>query len=131
YVGGILSFDLGYSYCNKRTVADMVSERLPATLLLTVTAFVLALVGGVGLGVFAATRVGTWADSLITVAALGFYATPLFWVGLMAILLFSVNLGWLPAFGMESLGVAMTSSQRAADVAHHLVLPATTLALFF
>jgi peptide/nickel transport system permease protein len=131
YVGGILSFDLGYSYRNKRTVADMVSERLPATLLLTVTAFVLALVGGVGLGVFAATRVGTWTDSLITVAALGFYATPLFWVGLMAILLFSVNLGWLPAFGMQTLGPPMTAGERVFDVAWHLVLPAVTLALFF
>jgi peptide/nickel transport system permease protein len=131
YVGGILTFDLGYSYRNKRTVADMVAERLPATLLLTVTAFVLALAGGIGLGVFAATRVGTWADSLITVAALGFYATPLFWVGLMAILLFSVNLGWLPAFGMQTLGTQLSAGERAVDVGRHLVLPAATLALFF
>lgn len=131
YVGNVLRFDLGYSYRNQRTVADMVGERLPATLLLTVTAFVVALGLGVGLGVMAATRVGTWADSVITVAALGFYATPLFWVGLMAILLFSVNLGWLPAFGMQTLGAQMTSWQRTLDIAHHLVLPAMTLAVFF
>ena len=131
YVGNVVRFDLGYSYRNQRTVADMVGERLPATLLLTVTAFVVALGLGVGLGVMAATRVGTWADSVITVAALGFYATPLFWVGLMAILLFSVNLGWLPAFGMQTLGTQMTSWQRALDIAHHLVLPAMTLAVFF
>lgn len=131
YVGNVVRFDLGYSYRNQRTVADMVGERLPATLLLTVTAFVIALGLGVGLGVMAATRVGTWADSAITVAALGFYATPLFWVGLMAILLFSVNLGWLPAFGMETLGPPMTGGQRVLDVAHHLVLPAMTLAVFF
>lgn len=131
YVGNIARFDLGYSYRNQRTVADMVGERLPATLLLTVTAFVIALGLGVGLGVMAATRVGTWADSLITVAALGFYATPLFWVGLMAILLFSVNLGWLPAFGMETLGAKMSGAERVVDVARHLVLPAMTLAVFF
>ena len=131
YVGNVARFDLGYSYRNQRTVADMVGERLPATLLLTVTAFVVALGLGVGLGVMAATRVGTWADSVITVAALGFYATPLFWVGLMAILLFSVNLGWLPAFGMQTLGAQMTAGQRALDIAHHLVLPAMTLAVFF
>ncbi len=131
YVGNVVRFDLGYSYRNQRTVADMVGERLPATLLLTVTAFVVALGLGVGLGVMAATRVGTWADSVITVAALGFYATPLFWVGLMAILLFSVNLGWLPAFGMQTLGAQMTSWQRTLDIAHHLVLPAMTLAVFF
>jgi len=131
YVGGVATFDLGFSYRNQRTVAEMVGERLPATLLLTVTAFVLAIGLGVTLGVLAATRVGTWADSLITVAALGFYATPLFWVGLMAILLFSVNLGWLPPFGMQTLGVAMTGWDRTLDVARHLVLPASTLALFF
>jgi peptide/nickel transport system permease protein len=131
YVSGVATFDLGFSYRNQRTVAEMVGERLPATLLLTVTAFVLAIGLGVTLGVLAATRVGTWADSLITVAALGFYATPLFWVGLMAILLFSVNLGWLPPFGMQTLGVAMTGWDRTLDVARHLVLPASTLALFF
>lgn len=131
YVGGVATFDLGFSYRNQRTVAEMVGERLPATLLLTVTAFVLAIGLGVTLGVLAATRVGTWADSLITVAALGFYATPLFWVGLMAILLFSVNLGWLPPFGMQTLGVAMMGWERVLDVARHLVLPASTLALFF
>jgi peptide/nickel transport system permease protein len=131
YVGGVATFDLGFSYRNQRAVADMVGERLPATLLLTVTAFVLAIGLGVTLGVLAATRVGTWADSVITVAALGFYATPLFWVGLMAILLFSVNLGWLPPFGMQTLGVAMNGWERTLDVARHLVLPASTLALFF
>ena len=131
YVGGIVTFDMGYSYRNQRTVASMVGERLPATLLLTVTAFILALGVGVGLGVLAATRVGTWTDSLITVAALGFYATPLFWVGLMAILLFSVNLGWLPAFGMQTLGTQMDAGDRLADIARHLVLPTVTLSVFF
>jgi peptide/nickel transport system permease protein len=130
YVGGIVQFDLGWSYRNQRSVADMVGERLPATLLLTVTAFLVALGVGVGLGVLAATRVGTWADSLVTVAALGLYATPLFWVGLMAILLFSVNLGWLPAFGMQT-PVAMAPGERVIDVARHMVLPVMTLAVFF
>ncbi|MBM3532258.1 MAG: ABC transporter permease [Alphaproteobacteria bacterium] len=130
YVGGVVTFDLGWSYRNQRSVADMVGERLPATLLLTVTAFIVALAIGIGLGVLAATRVGTWADSLVTVAALGFYATPLFWVGLMAILLFSVNLGWLPAFGMQT-PVAMPFGDRVVDVARHMVLPVLTLAVFF
>jgi peptide/nickel transport system permease protein len=130
YVGGIVTFDLGWSYRNQRSVADMVGERLPATLLLTVTAFIVALGIGIGLGVLASTHVGTWADSLVTVAALGFYATPLFWVGLMAILLFSVNLGWLPAFGMQT-PVAMGTGERIVDVARHMVLPVMTLAVFF
>ena len=131
YIRGVATLDLGFSYRNNRTVAGMIFERLPATLLLTLTAFALALAGGLLLGVLAALRVGSWADSLITVMALGFYATPLFWVGLMLILLFSVNLGWLPAFGMESIGQGLTGAARIADVAHHLLLPAITLGLFF
>jgi peptide/nickel transport system permease protein len=131
YIKGVASLDLGFSYRNRRTVAGLIFERLPATLLLTLTAFALALSGGILLGVLAAARVGSWADSLITVMALGFYATPLFWVGLMLILLFSVNLGWLPAFGMESIGQGLTGLTRLADVLHHLALPAITLGLFF
>jgi peptide/nickel transport system permease protein len=75
--------------------------------------------------------VGTWADSAVTVLALVFYATPLFWVALMAILLFSVQLGWLPAFGMTSVGAEYTGLAHVLDVAWHLVLPALTLGLFF
>jgi peptide/nickel transport system permease protein len=132
YVSGVAVFDLGYSYRNKRTVEDMLFERLPATLLLTMTAYAFALLIGVTLGILASTRVGRWADTAITIAALGFYATPIFWVGLMLILLFSVNLGWLPAFGIQTISTAMpTGFARALDVAHHLVLPATTLGLFF
>jgi len=122
--------DLGFSYREQRPVADMLFERVPATLLLTGTAFVIALVGGVGLGVLASMFAGRWTDSAITVLALFFYATPLFWVGLMAILLFSVTLGWLPAFGMYTVGANHTGLAHALDVAKHLIMPATTSALF-
>ena len=131
YVRTLASFDLGYSYRNKRTVASMIGDRLPATLLVTVTAFLFALGAGILLGVLAATRVGTWTDSAVTVLALGFYATPLFWVGLMLVLLFSVNLGWLPAFGMETLGAGYQGVDRVLDIARHMVLPSLTLGLFY
>ena len=131
YMRGIVTLDLGFSYRQKQEVADLILARLPATLLLTITAFVIAIGLGVLLGVLAASRVGTWTDSAITVVALGFYATPLFWVGLMAILLFSVQLGWLPAFGMESIGAGYTGFERVLDIAHHLILPAFTLGLFY
>jgi len=131
YVKGLLSFDMGYSYRQQRSVAELIGDRLPATLLLTLTAFAIAVGGGVALGALAAVRVGRWADSIITVIALVFYATPLFWVALMAILLFSVNLGWLPAFGMQSVGQNLTGLAAIGDVARHLVLPAVTLGLFY
>ena len=92
YLDGILHGDLGESHRQQRTVASLIAERLPATLLLTGTAFLFALVTGVALGAAAARRGGRWADSAITVLALGFYATPIFWVGLMLVLVFSV---WL------------------------------------
>lgn len=131
YVGNVLSLDLGVSYRTRRPVADMVLERLPATLLLTGAAFLFALVVGPALGVLAAVRARRPADSIVTVAALVFYAMPIFWVGLLFILFFSVTLGWLPPFGMRSLIPPSGDLARALDVARHLVLPALTLGLFY
>lgn len=131
YVSDIVTLDMGYSYRQDEPVAKLVFERLPATLLLTGTAFVLSILLGVLLGALAAARVGKWTDSLITVVALVFYATPLFWIALMAILLFSVKLGWLPGFGMFSVGADYTGFAAVLDVLQHLILPAATLGLFF
>ena len=131
YVSGIVQLDMGYSYRQQEPVAELIFERLPATLLLTGTAFLIAIGLGILFGALAAARVGRWADTLITVLALVFYATPLFWVALMAIVLFSVQLDWLPAFGMESVGADLTGIDYALDVGRHLILPALTLGLFF
>ena len=68
----------------------------------------------------AARFAGTWADTAITVLALIFYATPLFWVALMAILLFSVAMDWLPSFGYETVGANYTGLAHVLDVAAHL-----------
>lgn len=131
YVGKIVQGDLGFSYRQQRPVWDILAERLPATLILTLTAFLLALAAGVALGTLAAITVGTWADSAITVVALLAYATPIYWIGLMLSLLFSIQLGWLPAFGYETIGAGYTGLAHAADVARHLVLPVITLGLFY
>jgi peptide/nickel transport system permease protein len=131
YVKGILSLDLGFSYRQQMPVAQLIIDRLPATLLLTGSAFAVSLALGILLGALAARRNGRWTDTAITVLALLFYATPLFWVALMAILLFSVTMEWLPSFGYETVGAGYTGLAHALDVAAHLVLPATTLGLFF
>jgi peptide/nickel transport system permease protein len=112
-------------------VADLIFQRLPATLLLTLSAFVMSLLLGTLLGVIASARVGKWSDTVISVLALLFYATPLYWAALMAVLVFSVELNWLPGFGYETVGANHTGFARALDIARHLVLPATTLGLFF
>lgn len=131
YVKGIVSFDLGFSFRQQMPVSKLIIDRLPATLLLTLTAFAISLVLGVLFGTLAARFAGSWADTAITVVALLFYATPIFWIALMAILLFSVTLGWLPSFGYETVGGNYTGFDRVLDIAAHLVMPAMTLGLFF
>jgi peptide/nickel transport system permease protein len=131
YLKGILQLDLGFSYRQQRTVADLITERLPATILLTMTAFTIALVGGVVLGTLAARNAGRWIDSAISALALLCYATPLFWIALMAVLLFSVQLQWVPAFGMGTVGGDFEGLAHVLDVAHHLILPASVLGLFY
>lgn len=135
YLKGILHFDLGYSYRNKLPVLDLILDRLPATLLLMGCAFVFSLVIGVSLGVLASrsryTSRHKWLDSAIMSAALLLYATPLFWLSLLMIIFFSVTLGWLPAFGMESIGAHYTGWARVGDIATHLVLPVVSLGCFF
>lgn len=131
YVLKVAQGDLGHSFRQQRPVADVILERLPATLLLTGIAFAFALAMGVLLGSLAAMRAGRWADTFITTFSLLSYATPIFWVGLMLILLFSVQLGWLPAFGYASIGGGLQGIDHVADVAAHLVLPVLTLGLFY
>ena len=131
YVGNVLTLDLGQSYRAQRPVVDMLFERLPATLLLTGSAYIFALLVGPLLGALAAMRPRTIFDSTLMVIALFFYATPIFWVGLLLILIFSVNLGWLPPFGMQSLIPVSGTVGHVLDVAKHLILPAVTLGLFY
>lgn len=131
YIKQVSTFDLGYSYRQRSTVAALILDRLPATLLLTGTAFCLALFIGVTLGAIAAVRQGDWLDRLITSAVLIVYATPIFWVGLLGILVFSVWLDWLPAFGNASIGLQQSGIASFFDAAKYLVLPAVTLGLFY
>lgn len=131
YLGGVVQLDLGFSYRQQMPVADLILDRLPATLLLTITAFVISLVLGTLAGVLASARVGKWSDTIISTVALLFYATPLYWAALMAVLLFSVQLNWLPGFGYETVGGNYTGIERVLDIGKHLILPATTLGLFF
>jgi peptide/nickel transport system permease protein len=130
YLAHVARLDLGYSFRNDMPVMALIGTRLPATLLLMVSSIVLSFLLGLTLGMIAARRVNSAVDNAISVVALLCYATPLFWFGLMAIVLFTVKLGWLPGDGMYTIGVDRGWLGNALDVARHLILPAASLALF-
>jgi peptide/nickel transport system permease protein len=131
YLKQMVVLDLGFSFRHSMPVLDLILTRLGPTLLLMVTTFTFAVSAGIGLGLLAAARVGRWQDTLISVLALVSYATPLFWVGLMLIVVFSVKLDWLPTSGMETVGAFYEGWRRGLDVARHLILPALSLSLFY
>ncbi|APZ50648.1 ABC transporter permease [Salipiger abyssi] len=131
YAGDLLRGDLGYSFRNQRDVAGMIAERIPATLLLTMTAFGIALIIGVVFGMLGGWFRNTLLDRGLMIVTLVLYATPLFWLAMMFVLLFSVRLGWFPPFGMQSVLVPDAPLERMLDVGRHLVLPAFSLGLFY
>ena len=131
FIGRLLRFDLGLSAVQQVPVMDLIAGRMPATVLLMVSAISLAIGFGVILGVAAARRRGTWIDHVISVGALVFYAVPVFWLGLMLIVLFSIVLGVLPSGGMSEIGTSGSGVAHILDVLRHLVLPALTMALFY
>lgn len=131
YLKNVLTLDLGYSFRNSMPVAQLIFARLGPTLLLMGATLLVSVLSGVLLGLLAATAVNTWRDRFISVAAVLAYATPLFWVGLMLILLFAIKLDWLPTTGMEDVIAFNEGWDRVVDIARHLVLPTLTLSLFY
>ena len=131
YIKNLFLFDLGFSFRHNMEVLEIILDRLGATLLLMTTTLFLSVGVGILLGLFAAMRVNHWQDSLISILAIISYATPLFWVGLMLMVIFSINLDWFPATGMEDIIKFYTGWERLLDIAHHLILPSITLSLFY
>lgn len=131
YLKNVMFFDLGYSFRHEMPVSELIFDRMLATLLLMVSTILLAVGFGIVLGLVAAISLNTWRDTAISIFALITYATPLFWVGLMLIVVFSLNLGWFPTSGMENFAMFYEGWDRVWDIAHHLVLPTITLSLFY
>jgi peptide/nickel transport system permease protein len=131
YAKELVSLNLGYSFHSNASVFDLIVERLPATLLLMLPSIILAFSLGVLLGVIAARRLNSWTDAVISVVALCAFAAPLFWLGLMLIVLFTLKLGLLPSGGMETIGGPDDIWTHTYDVIRHMILPVLTLALFY
>jgi len=129
YLSKVLQGDFGYSLALGSPALIAVLERLPRTLLLMVFAIGVAFVAGIFLGVESARRPNTKWDYLITTVSLGGYSVPVFWVGLIFILIFGVILRWFPTIGMYTLGTTPTGISGALDVLNHLILPGMALAV--
>jgi peptide/nickel transport system permease protein len=131
YYRKILTFDLGYSFRNGGDVASLIASRLPATALLVGASLLLAVVLGVVLGWLAAVTPRRWVSGLVSVVTSIGFATPLFWIGLMLIVLFSIELHWLPTGGFYDRDADYEGWDFVFDVAKHMVMPVVSLAIFY
>jgi peptide/nickel transport system permease protein len=115
YIGDAVKGDFGISYISKRPIANEIMSRFPTTLILTVLSMFFACLIGIPIGILSAVKRYSLADFLSTSIALFLATMPTFWFGLLLLLLFSLQLGWLPSSGIGSW--------------EHYVLPTLTLAL--
>ena len=123
WLGQLLRGNLGFSLGVGRPVSELMSTALPATLLLSGTALFVSLVLAIPLGIAAAVYRGTWFDQIITSISFMGLSLPVFWYGLILIIVFSITLPWLPAGGMFTPG-----RESFPDLLAHLILPTVTLA---
>jgi peptide/nickel transport system permease protein len=132
FLGGAVTGDLGRSFVFNEPALQIILDRLPATLELAFAAMAIAIVLGIPLGLWAGLRPESIAGKTITAGSILGFSLPTFWVGLMLILIFAVQLGWLPATGrgetVEVLGIE--TSLLTLDGLAHVALPAFNLALF-
>ena len=131
YLSQVVQGDLGFSYYFNLPVSQMIAERVPATLLLVVSAVLLAFVVGTGIGVLSSRKPNGVLSQFITVLSLVGFAAPIFWVGIMLVILFASIWPVLPVAGMRSIDSSGGGWADVVDVAQHLVLPAFTLSLVY
>jgi peptide/nickel transport system permease protein len=131
YLLNLAQLDLGYSVAFSRDVLSVIAERLPNTLIMMTSAIFLSAAMGVLLGGLAALYRGTAVDTGISFTALILNAMPGFWLGLLGIILFAVKLRWLPIGGLTTMDSGFGPLRAVLDMAWHLVLPVTTLALTY
>jgi peptide/nickel transport system permease protein len=129
WLHGILTLDFGNSFIDNRPVTERIAERLPNTFILNATAFLIAALLGVPIGMWSAARSGRPIERLGAVTSFLLYSLPAFWVALLLMQLFAVRLNVLPLFGMTSDDyLDLNTLAKFADRAKHLVLPVMTLA---
>ncbi len=134
FMADLVRLDFGSSYFYNRPVLEVIGERLPATLILMFAAMLFAYALGVLGGAWMAWNRGTWREAAGITFSLIFRSAPTFWVGLMAVMLFAVTLGWFPAQGMRTTGYTGDTFREvfvSLDFLRHLILPAAVAGLYF
>ena len=132
YIGNVATGDLGESFFFNKPVAELISQRIGPTILLVIVAQLLSIFLGVFLGVLAARKPNGVMSAFVSVFATIGYAVPVFWTGIMLIILFASVLPIFPVEGMQSVRLRDAPWYvQTIDVAHHLVLPAFTLAVIY
>ncbi len=129
YVVNVLKGDLGYSFSFKQPVIGVILERVPATVLLMLVTLFVSTLFGILFGVLSARKQYSKADNFITVVSLLGYSLPVFWLGQMLLIAFTLKFPLFPAQGMESLRESFTGLAYWLDVLHHLVLPSFALGM--
>lgn len=130
YIWKVLHLDLGYSLRFRESVFSLIMGRMPATLLLMGTALVFSSLLGILLGVIAGRRPYSVTDYTFTFVSLAGYSMPVFWLGQLLLIVFALQLAWLPTQGMFSLRAPSAGWGRVVDIAQHLILPALTYSLY-
>ncbi|WP_439142236.1 ABC transporter permease [Planktotalea sp.] len=131
YIGGVLQFDLGFSFFYNQPVTELILQRLPATLLLVITAQLLALFIGVIMGVVSARKPNGILSHFVTFLALFGYAAPVFWTGILLLIAFSLKVQWFPVAGMQDVTIEGGFWAHFVDIVRHMVLPVITLGSLF
>lgn len=132
YVGNVLQGNLGESFFFNQPVASLIAQRIGPTILLVITAQILSILIGVFLGVIAARKPNGVMSGFVSVFATIGYAVPVFWTGIMLIILFASVFPIFPVEGMQSVRLRGADVfTKTLDIAHHLILPAFTLAIIY
>lgn len=131
YLKDVATGHLGQSLYYNAPVSELILDRLPATLSLVVLALLLAIVFGTLLGIMSARRPSGWLSHVVTVVSLVGFSAPVFWSGIMLLIVFAYWFPIFPASGMFNVGAPTTGFDRYLDIAHHLVLPVITLSLVY
>lgn len=131
YLGRMARGDMGTSFYYNQPVTKLIMQRIPATLSLSITALLMSIILGIILGTIASQNPQGWFSGMVTIGSIAGFAAPVFWVGIILLILFAYLIPLFPSFGIRTVALTGGPVIQALDFLHHLVLPAITLTIIF